>query len=180
MRNAHCYVTALLYLSFFLCCVFTHIYIGGSIGSPPTLSLAAPISPYSWRRHSSSICFSPNQICFSPGNGLRVRLPGKGGADAGDMRFFWRFGSEPEAAAQRSLFYSIFFRYWISGSIRPSVDWRWCQCFMGMYFSDILFHVLFVVNATWIFVGVLVFWRNFFATKYKRTAFPIVVFLWTL
>ena len=88
MRNAHCYVTTLLYLSFFMLFLL-HIYI--------LVGQLAPLPPYPWRLPSHLIrggatparsVFSPNQICFSPGNGLRVRLPGKVGADAGDMRFF--------------------------------------------------------------------------------------------
>ena len=52
MRNAHCYVTALLYLSFFLCCLF-YIYIYWWVNCLPShlipggshliLSVAAPL-----------------------------------------------------------------------------------------------------------------------------------------
>ena len=134
-----CYRTALfVILLFFGLCLYIYIYgwvnslpshlIPG--GSPPTLSLAANIAS------SFATLLDPSSSQPDPtsSNGLRVRLPGKDGAHAGDLRFFWRVGSEPEAAAQHALFPALFSSYWISGSIRPSDDWRWCQWFMGMYF----------------------------------------------
>ena len=92
MRNAFCYVTALLYLSFFYVVCFTYIYTGGSIGSPPTLSLAAPLLHYPWRRTLPPLLpplldLSSSQPDPTSGNGLRVRLPGKDGSHAGDLRF---------------------------------------------------------------------------------------------
>lgn len=95
MRAAPCHVTALLYfvVLLFFWVVSVYIYMAGSIASPPTLSLAAPLLPYPWRRTLPPLLpplLDPSSSQPDPtsGNGLRVRLPGKDGAHAGDLRFF--------------------------------------------------------------------------------------------
>jgi len=129
-------------ISFWFCIFFflaSVVYIYGFLHCHPSYPIRGdqqivPSSPPTPPSSSHQMCIlSPNHILFPQQNGLLMRLLGKDGAHAGDLRVLWRFGSESQAAAQRSLFPYILSIYWIQGPLRPPNDPRWCQWGMGIY-----------------------------------------------